>query len=156
MNRIMKAAMAVVLTFPLLITGCSQKEVNDITSQSKEITSQAAEGLKSLGSTAFDIANKTVNEIKGYINKEQGGSSSTDKSSLEESWNKLKEKFNEMAESAKTEEIKVKINDALSKLEEQFNALFKELETNKDVASAKAAITNFWNSAIEKLNELMK
>ncbi|MFB0918197.1 MAG: hypothetical protein QMB63_03885 [Clostridiaceae bacterium] len=155
MNRIMKLAMAVTLSFPLLITGCSQKEVNDITSQSKDITSQAAEGLKTLGSSAFDIANKTVNDIKGYINKEKDGSV-TDKSSLEESWNKLKEKFNEMAESAKTEEIKGKINDALSKLEEQFNALSKDLENNKDVASAKTAITNFWNSALEKLNELMK
>ncbi len=148
---------AAAVSIPLLTTACSPKEVSQITSQSEEITSQAVQQVRELGAKASEIAGKAVTDLKGYIDSVNGSDQSAlDTVELKNKWANIKGKFNEMADSATSTEVKEKIRNAVAGLEEQFNALLKNLETNQDVAKAKEAVAKFWNAALTKLNEFTK
>ena len=157
MKSFTKLLTAAAVSIPLLTTGCSPKEVSQITSQSEEITSQAVQQVRELGAKASEIAGKAVTDLKGYIDSVNGSDQSAlDTVELKNKWANIKGKFNEMADSATSTEVKEEIRNAVAGLEEQFNALLKNLETNQDVAKAKEAVAKFWNAALTKLNEFIK
>lgn len=143
----------------LTLAGCNSVQVSDATSkiqsQSAPILTNLGEQAQQLGEKASSAANNAVKLATDFFNGIKG-TNTVDANGFQSGWASLKAELQTMADNATSDANKAKINDLMKNLEAQFNDVTTKINANGNIQEIKTSVTNFWDQARIKIDELRK